>query len=143
MNRPEEFLNISSVDGFKNPLLFAFTGLIQVLHVFTGNYLYRINEHLLCDYNTEYTKVFYDKAFIDELNYASEQISNEKECVKMCLIDEKCDAFEYKTELGAIVSTCLLIELKNSITMEYSFDVRHTGSVVKMVRIIDNLKTVF
>ena len=62
----------------------------------------------------------------------------------MCLIDEKCDAFEYKTELGAIVSTCLLIKLKNSITMEYSFNVRHTGSVDKIVRIVDNLyKTVF
>ena len=62
----------------------------------------------------------------------------------MCLIDEKCDAFEYKTEVGAIVSTCLLIKLKNSITMEYSFNVRHTGSVDKIVRIVDNLyKTVF
>ena len=64
--------------------------------------------------------------------------------MKMCLIDEKCDAFEYKTEVGAIVSTCLLIKLKNSITMEYSFNVRHTGSVGKIVRIVDNLyKTVF
>jgi len=62
----------------------------------------------------------------------------------MCLIDEKCDAFAYKTEVGAIVSTCLLMKLNNSITMEYSFNVRRTGSVDKIVRIVDNLfKTVF
>ena len=69
----------------------------------------------------------------------------------MCLEDENCDAFEYKTEVrygyGADrygVSSCKLIQLKNSIMMEYSFNMRHTGSVDKIVPILKILsKTVF
>ena len=62
----------------------------------------------------------------------------------MCLEDKNCDAFEYKTEVrygyGAQrygVSSCSLIQLKNSIMMEYSFIMQHTGSVNKIVPTFD------
>ena len=62
----------------------------------------------------------------------------------MCLEDEKCDAFEFKTEVRSGVSSCLLIELQNSIMMEYSYNVQHTGSVEKIEPVVNNLyKTVF
>ena len=62
----------------------------------------------------------------------------------MCLEDENCDAFEYKTEIRAEVSSCLLIQLQKDIFMEYSFNLRHTGSVDKIVPIFVNFdKTVF
>ena len=50
----------------------------------------------------------------------------------MCLEDEYCDAFEYKTEVRSEVSSCSLMQLQNSIMMEYSFNMRHTGSVDKI-----------
>ena len=62
----------------------------------------------------------------------------------MCLEDEKCDAFEFKTEVRPGVSSCLLIELQNAITMGYSYNVQHTGSVGKIEPVFNNLnKTVF
>ena len=60
----------------------------------------------------------------------------------MCLEDENCDGFEYKTEIRPGVSNCSLMQLQNSIMMEYSFNMRHTGSVDKIVPIVEILSKI-
>ena len=132
LNQPEEFLNITPAVDIENPLLFAFTGMIQVF------YESWITKQIFRDYNTEWSKVFYDKTVIDDPSYTSEEVTDEKECVKMCLEDENCNAFEYRTEIRTEVSSCLLIKLQKDIMMEYSFNLRHTGSVDQIVPIFVN-----